>query len=951
MARLLVLLLLSLFVAAFAQEQTGSLEGNVTDSSGAPVPATSVSVEGPNLLGGTRTVLTADPGAYLIRQIPIGTYRVTFQKEGFATVIVEGVRVQAGTVFRVDGALVPASVQQSITTVAEAPVLDVSQNQLAFTYTKELMETVPNARDAWALVQQVPGVTSQTYNVGGTNTGNQVQLRGNGVDHRQNTYLLNGANVTDNTNNGASQFFFDVDSLDELQVSVNGSSAEVQNPGIVMNLIPKSGTNLFHGGISGVYTDDRLQSSNVNDALRARGVNTPNKMRSYFDAGFDIGGPIKKDKLWFYGGYRYTGIENIITGTRLPSGEQPVDRTYLWYPTVKIDWAAHENHRVSGYFNLAQKKRFRRDLGPLRPPETTRNQQGAPVARLFTFRDDWTKSPTLLLSFKVNIMDQGFELVGLPDVDVLNTPNSIELTTNRQFGAPPAVFGIGKYIRQYSGTGSWYKSNFAGGSHNFKFGVEKMDSAQFGNQAGGVAKNVYPADHQARFFNGVPNEVVLYASDASSVRNPAWSAYMQDSWSLGRLKLNLGLRWDWQGNSFTEVTGPPSRFFDTPAAQQETGNVIKWNTLAPRLGLIYDVTGKAKTLVKASYGRYNWQLWTNIADAASPAGTRSIRRRWADANGDGKFTINEAGDILQVNDPSARRITIDPDLKPTYTDELLAGVSHELASNFALGVNFIYRRDNNFNWTVNRDITAADFTAVNGVDPGPDGVRGTADDGGALAFYEISTAKRALSPNFTTTRSGFTQAYRGLEITANRRFSNGFQLVGSYTTGVQFENCTVSCAATNTTYGAGSWANPQDIDRIDGTRVFTSTPSIVKLMGSYQLPKGFSVASFFQHVSGTNYTRTVNSQSALGRALNQGNTAVLAEARNQQSFDAVNLVDFRLGYDFPFEKMKMTASFDVFNVANINTVTDQNTLSGPAYGRVLNFINPRVFRFGWKMRF
>ncbi|MBC7927884.1 MAG: TonB-dependent receptor, partial [Bryobacteraceae bacterium] len=671
--------------ACFAQEQTGTIEGRAKDKSAASMPEVTVSIGGPNLLGGKRSVLTGENGTYLLRQIPIGTYQLTFAKDGFASTVVEGVRVQAGTVFTVDAELGLASVQQSVTTVATAPVLDTTQNQVAFTYTSELMDTVPNARDAWALVSQIPGVTSQTFNVGGTNSGNQTQLRGNGVDHRQNTYLLNGANITDNTSNGASQFFFDVDSVQELQVSVNAHSAEVQTPGIVMNIIPKSGTNQFHGSLSGYYTDDRLSSSNLDDKLRARGVTTPNKMRQYFDLGADFGGPAIKDKLWFFGSYRYTGNENIITGTRLPSGEQPIDRTFLWYPTVKVDWRPSDSHNISGFFNLAQKKRFRRDLGPLRPPETSRNQQGAPIARLFTVRDDWTVSPTLVVSFKANVMDQGFELVQLPGVDVENIPNMIELSTNRQSGAPPAVFGIGKTMRQYSGTASWFRSNFLGGSHSFKFGLEYAGSTQFGNQAGGVAKNVYPADHQARFFNGVPTEVILYASDASSVKNPTWSGFAQDNWKLGRVTLNLGLRWDWQGNKYAEVVGPQSRFFTEPSRQEATDNVITWNTVAPRLGIVWDVTGKSKTLLKASYGRYNWQLWTNIADAASPAGTRSVRRRWNDANGDRLFRIEEAGDVLEVNDPSANRVRIDTDLKPTFTDELVVGVSHELAPNFAIG--------------------------------------------------------------------------------------------------------------------------------------------------------------------------------------------------------------------------------------------------------------------------
>jgi hypothetical protein len=291
------------------------------------------------------------------------------------------------------------------------------------------METVPNARDAWAMVAQAPGVTTSTVNVGGTQTGNQVSFRGHGVDPRQNTYILNGANVTDNTNNGASQFFFDVDSFEEMQVEINSHSAEVQTPGMLLNIVPKSGTNELSGTTSFYYGGDQIQSDNVDDELRALGVNRASNLHQYLDTGFDLGGPILRDQVWFWGAFRYQEVENFITGTTNPDGSFPIDRTYLWYPSGKINWKPVQSHNLSGYFNMAQKKRFKRSLSALRPVETTHDQQGAPVARLFTVRDDWTVRPNLLVSLKVNLMDQGFELKAQPGVDVQNTPARLDAAT------------------------------------------------------------------------------------------------------------------------------------------------------------------------------------------------------------------------------------------------------------------------------------------------------------------------------------------------------------------------------------------------------------------------------------------------------------------------------------------------------------------------------------------
>jgi hypothetical protein len=924
---------------ATAQEQTGTLQGKVADESGGLLPGVTVTVSGPTIIGGSMTAVTGASGNFRLPNIPIGSYRVTFELAGFGSKAYDAVRIQAATTFTLDATLGVAALAETITVSGASPIIETAATDVGFTFTKDLMETVPNARDAWAMVAQAPGVTTSTVNVGGTQTGNQVSFRGHGVDPRQNTYILNGANVTDNTNNGASQFFFDVDSFEEMQVEINSHSAEVQTPGMVLNIVPKSGTNRLAGTASLYYGGDQIQSDNVDDDLRALGVNRASNLHQYLDTGFDLGGPIFRDRVWFWGGYRYQEVENFITGTTNPDGSFPIDRTYLWYPSAKINWKPVESHNLSGYFNMAQKKRFKRSLSALRPVETTHDQQGAPVARLFTIRDDWTVTPNLLVSVKVNVMDQGFELKAQQGVDVQNTPARMDAATGIWADAPPNEFGIGKDLRAVAATASYFFDRGAG-QHDFKFGVDISRFRAFGNQGGSVAQTTYPADHRLIFFNDQPLEVFLFASGAQSVRNPTRSAFAQDSWKLGRATFNLGARWDWQANSLAGVTAPRSRFFQEAVTQQETGNLIAWNTVAPRLGVIFDVAGNAKTLLKASYSRYYWQLWTEKGSQASLAGDRSLRYQWIDRNGDRQFSIDETGDLLAVDDPATRPVTIDPDLAPNRTDEVTAGVTRELMADTSVTASFMYRKDTDLDWRINPNLSPSDYTPVTGRDPGVDGRLNTADDGGPLVFYEVSTAKRALSPNFITTRRGFEQEYQGFEVTVHRRLVNRWQAVGSFTAGVQQEN-----------YGPGSFQNPQDIDLINETRIASSTPYVAKLMGSYVLPFNLTVSGFYQFVSGTHFTRTVNSTSALGRSLNQGNVAVLTGPRNEDSYDALNIMDVRAAYDVPWSAARLSLQFDVFNLLNVNTITNSQTLSGAAYGRVIEFVPPRIFRFGAKVRF
>jgi hypothetical protein len=934
-----------------AQETTGALEGRVTDSSGGVLPGVSVILAGPSLIEGSRTTVTLDNGTYRLPNLPVGTYTLRFELQGFGRKTYETVRVQAGLTFKLNAELAVAGIEESVTVVGESPILETAAAETSFTFTKELMSTVPNARDVWAIVAQTPGVSTNTVNVGGTQTGNQLSFRGHGVDPRQNTYVLDGANITDSQNNGSSQFYLDVDSFEEMQLAVSSHSAEVQTPGMLVNIVPKTGTNAFRGGASFYYTNESLQGDNVDDALRARGVNRASNLNKYIDGGADFGGPIKRDRLWFYGAYRRQEVENFITGTRNPDGSFPIDRTVLWYPAFKLNTQVRRGHQSSFFFQTQEKKRFNRGLSATRPIETTQNQRARPLSRLFSIRHDWVASDKLLLNFRVNVVDGGFELAAQDSVDIQNTPARLDLATNVWADAPPSTFGVEEERRGFGFTGSYFLQSGAGGQHEFRFGFDAKVENYFGNQGGG-ALTAYPADHRLLFFNGQPLEVILFQSGAQSVVNPSRHAFIEDSWQVGRVRLNLGGRWDWQANRLAESTAPQSRFFATSVTQLETDNLITWNTFAPRLSAVIDVTGDAKTLVKAAYNRYYWQLWIDKGRDASTAGDRQFRYQWIDRNGDRRFTTDEQGQLLSLTDPALRPVTIDPDLSPTLTDEFNVGASRELRNNLSVSGTFRYRKDKNLSWRINQGVSAADYTPVVGTDPGPDGLLRTADDGGPITFYNLAAAKRGLSPNFITTRPGFDQEYTGFELTLYRRFADKWQFVGSYTTGLQRDNYAEGALGLPDASATSGLPSPQDVDQRDGTRIVQSKPHIVKLMGSYLLPRNVTLSAFYQYLSGDNYTREINSASAGVGTLNQGNIVALAGRRNQESFDGISLLDFRVQHDLKLgEKRLLAFVLDVFNAFNVNPAISQVNTSGSRFGQVLDLVPPRIVRFGVKLNF
>ena len=294
-------------------------------------------------------------------------------------------------------------------------------------------------------------------------------------------------------------------------------------------------------------------------------------------------------------------------------------------------------------------------------------------------------------------------------------------------------------------------------------------------------------------------------------------------------------------------------------------------------------------------------------------------------------------------------MTIDPDLKPTKTDEYTVGVTRELAQNLSIAATYRHRKDSDLTWLINPGVTADDYTIVTGRDPGPDGVLNNADDGGPIDFYNISAAKRVLSPNLITTFPGFSQEYDGVELTLYRRFANRWQFVGSYTAGRQKEN--YNGPLNQLGAPPAGLPTPQDVDKKDGTPIGESKPAIVKFLGSYLMPWNITVSGNYAFVSGDRFTRTVNSANA-GVTLNQGNIAVLAGERNVEHYDGYGLLDWRIAYDLTFGgQRKLQFAFDMFNTMNTNVVTQQNLVSGSAYSRVINFIPPRIVRFGVKATF
>src|SRR5262245_10920552 len=361
-------LALGLVPSAWAQFATGNIYGNVTDESGAVLPGATISLTGATI--GARSTTAGSQGDFRFLNLDPGSYKLSVALTGFTTVNRE-VKVVTGTNVNLTFGLKVATVEETVTVTAETPVVDTKKTGTAVTLQRDELEKVPQARDPWAILRTVPGVLLDRVNIAGNESGQQAGFVAKGASDDDTIWNIDGAVVTDMAAIGASPTYFDYDAFEEISVSTGGNDIKAQTGGISLNFVTKRGTNAFHGGGRYFLTHDDMQSSNLPDELASHLLPSgaaDNRLRNpdgsfrdkadhiqqVTDYGADLGGPIVKDKMWFYGSY---GVQDIrirrLTGTR--------DKTKLESYNAKLNWQATQSDMVSVFYFIGNRRKEGRD--------------------------------------------------------------------------------------------------------------------------------------------------------------------------------------------------------------------------------------------------------------------------------------------------------------------------------------------------------------------------------------------------------------------------------------------------------------------------------------------------------------------------------------------------------------------------------------------------------------
>jgi hypothetical protein len=911
---LLIFILLS--GLSFAQRVTGKIIGEVTDDEGTPLPGVTIEISSPALMGGVHSQFTSEDGDYRFINLPPGTYKLVFSLNGFQTVERQNIRVSLNTTITADQILKQATVEESVVVTAEAPVVDVTKSGMTVNFTKEQMEDLPSGRfTVYDIIKQAPAIPQQvqsewTNTVYGSNT-------------PSNAYLVDGIDVS-SPGQGHGWNWQPQDMFEEVEVSGVGAPAEYGNfTGAVINIVTKSGGNAFSGGLSyyGQFqslTDDNNPKDDLELSIPSDKVFSFNRDKYYF-ASINLGGPIVKDRLWFFGLYE-----------KYEDSYSP----WLYDPEFPTKWLGNkalfklssqlgEKHRLLGSYYYEDYE-FPESPDEYNLPETVSNEIGH--THTWTFLYTFMISNNAFLELKYSgwrTFDDYYPSMG----GDINDPIIWDGYYGTTKGAPWWVWDGSMDRDQANASFTYFAEDFLAGDHEFKIGVQYTHgkSEWVGGYSGGKWYYLY---------YGYPYYLYEWDPFMYGATSNAIGVFIDDSWKIGdRLTVNLGLRFDHNDGSI-----PSWVVYDgwekTSERTPELDNIVEWNNFSPRLGLAFQLTSDHKTLLKASYGRY---YDANIHDAWSYPGP-----------GNSDFSLyyydwDIEDYVLWYTIPGEMGWNIDPELRNPYADTFSLGLERELLPNLSVGATFIYKKEEDL---IGWEDRGATYEQISLVSP---------DNGQTYTAYN-QTSEWGSNEYWITNPSGYGQTYRALIFSFAKRYSNNWQLYGSLTwskaEGINIVSRIASGSYTSWALAtAGNFGkDPNDYTNADGPLNHDRT-WIFKLQASYSFPWGILASMNYLYQTGTPYTTFVriypDQNPEWGRP-------IFAEPRGEERYESWSMLDFRLQKTFNiYQSLKLDAIIDVFNLFNSATVTEYRSYDLWALSfKEPDFIfYPRRIQIGLKLTF
>ncbi|MBM3777492.1 MAG: TonB-dependent receptor [Acidimicrobiia bacterium] len=971
--------------AGWAQSATtGAIAGVVRDTTGAVLPGVTVEASSPALIEKVRVAVTDDQGNYKIIDLRPGAYAVTFTLPGFSTFKREGLELTTGFTATANADMQVGSLEETVTVSGASPVVDIQNVRQQRVLSRELLDSVPTNKTFQGFAALTLGATpaGTGHDVGGNRGDGLGGFGFHGSRTADQRLTMDGMLFT-GLGGGAQMRNIVVNQafVQETTLEVRGASAESEAGGAHINVVPKDGGNAFSSTFTGAGSGSALQATNITEELQARGLPPQTSSKKIWDVGGGMGGPIRQDKLWYYTAIRWWGAQTNLPGafynanqgkyvgdpdsgvtiyqrdTSRPAFQNIYNRDY----SVRFTWQATQKSKYAISTSLQDNCNCTLGSGPS-APESYRSPTYWPIS-LTQLTWNYPASNRVLIDAGTSFLYNNY--TNLPEPEV--SPRDIalrELSNGMQYNARAAGLWLNDYGYKNL-TNQWNSRvaiSYVTGSHAFKAGLTYLQGWQQYN----VRLNDRPMEYQLRNF--VPVSLRMWASpfEARGRFSPNMGLYAQDQWTISRLTLNLGVRYDYLHGinpSHESPAGPfvPARSFPTVDA------LPRFSDLAPRVGAAYDLFGDGKTAVKVSLGRYVelasiWTLTYNTNPMAQIA--QFSDRTWNDANRNyvpdcnlldpsangecGRGSTATLGQ-LRIIQQYDKQVTEGFGNRPMNWQAGMS-VQHEIAANMALNFGYYRTWFGNFTVNDNRATTPADFDPYCVTAP-TDTRLGDASGARLCGLYDINPSRFGQQDNIFVQHATFgerTEVYNGVDLGLSARFGEGGLVQGGVSTGrTQYDNCAVVDSPQAAREGFCNYDLP-----FEGQTQY-------KLSFVYPLPLDVRFSGTYQNLPGAAYGANfvvTNAQIApsLGRnlAAGAGGTVIVDILPPNRLFEErLSQLDLRLTKIFRFGRGRLQGMFDIYNIFNANTVLGLNSRFGAAWRTPSQVLAGRLFKFGGQFDF
>lgn len=866
-------------ILANAQANTGILTGTVLDEDGQPLPGVEVTISSPALISPQLSRLTNERGLFRFPYLPPGTYTLNAKLTGFNVYRTENISILLNLTTELKVVMKAAKLEEEILVVSAAPVVATENTKLATNIDANELKNLPVSRSVYSALNLAPGVLDGAVFNSGT---------------RENAWNMDGVQVTDPGSGSGMSATQSMDAYEEVQIETAGHPAEFGNAGgAVVNVITKSGGNVFHGEGSIYFTNSDLQASNI----KGTPVSAPTTQTLYnYGFNFSLGGPVIKDKLWFFVSSGFAPSKQRLDGFAEDVPYSTVN------PMGKLTFQPWANHRISASFTYNRTRNPYMFAGRFTTPDATFNTTIQAYA--YNVNWLWTISPSTMLEVRA------FHLYR--PTNYLSRTQSViyyDFATGVQSGS--ANDCLQERLRwQSNATLTQYVDNLAG-SHEIKAGFE-FERGESRN-----ATNFFPDQYGMAMYytwEGYPLYAIQYVPARVSAQIDPYNqfaGFVQDSWKINKyLVANVGFRYN-----YVHVYTPPQQ------EQKISVPLTNWKNLEPRLALGLDPFGDGKTGIKVGYSRFAHMMWTWFYSLNPNTAKYYFYEVWAP----GVFNL--------VEESLPEMFVLDPNLQRPYVEEILLSVDRALTDQIGFRASYINRKTKKTVTTADLNVTPDWYTPIQITNP---------LSGEPMTVYKLKPGAPSMPNWYYGNDSRARNDYQGIILEMDKKLSSNYMFRLSY----EFSQIKATALSTSSMMGFGSWNDPNS--SLYDYGLDNSTMHIIKLQGIWYAPLGIILGANYLGRSGYQYSAYF--QYNMGGA--QGIISFPAEKPDSRRMPFLHYLDIKIGKDFNIKSSKLSLFVDLYNALNLNQTTSiYANYSSSLFGRVIGIQTARLAQFGARIQF